>query len=56
MHEIVHVNRHELHGITHIGLAYKEGVNDGQRWGWQRGRAARGAQWSAGPVEEHDRC
>lgn len=49
---------HTLHNITHIGVACKERVTDEQRWGWQKGRAARGARWPAGSVYqgEHGSC
>lgn len=40
--------------MTHIGSVCKEGVTDAQRWGWRRGRVARGARWSAGSAKEEN--
>lgn len=41
------VKTNTLHNITYIAAACTAGVIDEQRWGWQRGKAARGARWWA---------
>lgn len=49
--DLVCVKANTLHNITYIAVAYTEGVIDEQRWGWRRGRAARGALWWAESIQ-----